>query len=209
MGIPSYAGEIRGELCTPTGAALVRHFAESFDRQPVMRVERIGYGMGKKDFPEANCVRAMLGESGEGCAEIAELSCNIDDMTGEALGFALETLIEMGALDAYTVPIGMKKSRPGVMLCVLCDKGRSEEFAKAIFKHTTTLGVRERMVKRYELSRHIDLVQTPHGSLRVKRASGFGIMREKIEHEDIARLAREKGLSIADIKKLIEDSIGR
>ena len=131
-GVPVYGGEIRGELCTPTGAALLRHFVTEFGSMPVMRVERIGYGMGKKDFPMANCVRALLGEAGETGDEVCELSCNLDDMTGEGIAFAMERLLAAGALDVYTLPIGMKKSRPGVMLCVLCREEQREEMAKAV-----------------------------------------------------------------------------
>ncbi len=206
MGIPSYAGEIRGELCTPTGAALVRHFAREYSHQSEMRVERIGYGMGKKDFPQANCVRAVLGKTDEGSGEIAELVCSVDDMTGEEIGFALEALLDMGARDAYYIPIGMKKSRPGVMLCVLCDKARREEFVRAVFKLTSTLGVRERACKRYELERGIEAVQTEFGEMRVKKACGFGVKKEKAEYEDAARLARERGVSIFEAKRLIESA---
>ena len=140
--VPIYGGSIRGELCTPTGAALLKHFVENFGDMPVMAVSGIGYGMGKKDFERANCVRVLLGETTKQTDEILELNCNIDDMTGEAMGFALEQLMEHGALDAFTVPIGMKKSRPGVMLTVLCKEANKEEMVRLIFRHTTTLGIR-------------------------------------------------------------------
>ena len=117
--VPIYGGEISGELCTPTGAALLKHFVTRFGSMPVMKTTAIGYGMGKKDFPAANCVRALLGETESAGDYITELNCNVDDMTGEALGFAMEELFAAGALDVYTVPIGMKKSRPGTLLCVM------------------------------------------------------------------------------------------
>ena len=107
--VPVYGGAVQGELCTPTGAALLKHFAARFGGMPVMRVQAIGYGMGKKDFPAANCVRALLGETEDAADEIVELSCNMDDLTGEAVGFAMETLLAAGALEVYTVPISMKK----------------------------------------------------------------------------------------------------
>ena len=103
-----------------TGAALLTQFAARFGDMPPMRVERIGYGMGRKDFPAANCVRALLGETEDSAEDVLELACNLDDMTPEAIGFALERLLEAGALDAWTTPIGMKKSRPGVLLRALC-----------------------------------------------------------------------------------------
>ena len=118
-GMPIHAGNVQGELCTPTGAALLKYFADDFGSLPVMRVQKTGYGMGKKDFPQANCLRVMLGETSEQTDAIAELKCNIDDMTGEEIGFAMEQLLSGGALDVFTTPIGMKKNRPGVLLSVL------------------------------------------------------------------------------------------
>ena len=119
--VPIYGGAVQGELCTPTGAALLRHFADSFGPMPALRPTAIGYGMGKKDFPQANCVRAILGEAGEETGDgVLELRCNLDDQTPEEIGFALERLQEAGALDVWTQPIGMKKARPGTLLCVLC-----------------------------------------------------------------------------------------
>ena len=119
-GAPTYGGEIEGELCTPTGAALLRHFAASFGDRPLMTAEKIGYGMGTKDFERANCLRAFLGESEAETEKIVKLECNLDDMTGEDLAYACRMLMDAGARDAYTVQIGMKKSRPGVMLCCVC-----------------------------------------------------------------------------------------
>ena len=109
---PIYGGGVKGELCTPTGAALLKHFATEFGEMPVMRVSTIGYGMGKKDFKTANCVRALWGETEERNDAVLELSCNVDDMTGEEMGFAMERLFDAGALEVYTVPIGMKKTAP-------------------------------------------------------------------------------------------------
>ena len=98
-GIPTYGGQVQGELCTPTGAALLKHFVSSFGDRPVMAVEAIGYGMGKKDFERANCVRAFLGESAGSRDRIVKLECNLDDMTGEAVSFAMQALLKAGALD--------------------------------------------------------------------------------------------------------------
>ena len=198
-GIPIYSGEIMGELCTPTGAALVKHFATEFGDMPVMKVHAIGYGMGRKDFPRANCVRALLGESADPAEGIVELRCNVDDMTGEAVGFALEQLMAGGALDAFTVPIGMKKSRPGVLITVLCREEQKESMVRLILKHTTTLGVREFPCQRYTLSRSVETANTPYGTVRKKVSSGYGIRREKYEYEDLAKIAREQDCSIAEV----------
>ena len=108
-GAPVYGGAIRGELCTPTGAALLKHFADGFGPMPPMELQRVGYGMGTKDFEWANCVRALLGEGEDAAGSAVQLSCNLDDMTGEEIGFALEALRNAGALDAWTEAIQMKK----------------------------------------------------------------------------------------------------
>ena len=200
-GIPTYGGQVQGELCTPTGAALLRHFVSSFGDRPVMATAAIGYGMGKKDFERANCVRAFLGES-EGAREaITKLECNLDDMTGEAVGFAMEQLFRAGARDVYTQPIGMKKSRPGVLLSVICLPQDADRLAGIIMKHTTTLGIRRQDMDRYILERTIETVETAYGPVRVKTACGFGIQRRKAEYDDVAELAEQNGLSLDDIRK--------
>ncbi|MCE5236331.1 MAG: nickel pincer cofactor biosynthesis protein LarC [Eubacteriales bacterium] len=202
-GIPVYGGAVRGELCTPTGAALLRHFVAAFGEMPAMRVEKVGYGMGKKDFEAANCVRAMLGETEENGDTALELCCNLDDMTPEAVGFAMERLLAFGALDVYTVPVGMKKSRPGVMLCCLCHAEKREEMVKLLFRHTTTLGVRVCAYERHTLSRAERVAETGLGPVRVKEASGYGVRREKPEYEDLAKIAREKGISLAEAAEMV------
>ena len=204
-GIPTYSPEkLVGELCIPTGAALVKYFAFSFGAQPVMTVDKIGYGMGKKDFEQANCVRAMIGESAEEAEQIIELSCNIDDMTGEELGFATEMLFEEGALDVFTISVDMKKNRPGFLLTCLCNEDDKEKLLNAIFKHTTTLGVRENTYNRYTMLREINKIDTPYGEIRVKKSYGHGIKREKLEYDDLAGIARTTGKSIIELKKELE-----
>ncbi len=197
--VPIYGGEIRGELCTPTGAALLKYFASRFGSMPVMRTAAIGYGMGKKDFPAANCVRALLGET-EGAGDtVAELICNVDDMTAEAIGFASETLLEAGALEVYTVAAGMKKSRPGTVLHVMCAESMKDKMVELIFRHTTTIGIRESISRRYTLARSIQRVRTPYGEVRKKVSEGCGVTREKYEYEDLARIARERGMSLREV----------
>lgn len=197
--VPIYGGEIRGELCTPTGAALLKHFVTRFGSMPVMKTTAIGYGMGKKDFPAANCVRALLGETENAGDYVTELNCNVDDMTGEALGFAMEELFAAGALDVYTVPIGMKKSRPGTLLCVMCRAEDKEEMVQLLFRHTTTIGIRENVYRRYTLERAVETVQTPYGDIRRKTSTGYGVTRQKYEYEDLARAARENDVSVSEV----------
>lgn len=198
QGVPAYSTEVKGELCTPTGAALLKYFVKEFRQMPVMTTSKIGYGMGKKDFERANCIRAFLGETAGASSEVAELSCNLDDMTPEALGFAQEVLFEAGALEVYTISVGMKKNRPGVLLTCMCRTEDEEKMVNLIFKHTTTLGIRENVSRRFTLERTVVERQTPYGTVREKISSGYGIKRSKLEYEDVARLAREQGLSLTE-----------
>ena len=204
--VPIYSGEVQGELCTPTGAALLVRFADSFGPMPVMRVGAIGYGMGKKDFPRANCVRALLGQTDEPAEQVAELCCNLDDMTPEAVGFAMEQLLQDGALDVYTTPIGMKKCRPGVLLTVLCRPEDRERLAQLLLRHTTTLGVRMAQLERRTLRRETRTVHTPSGDVRIKTATGFGTAREKAEYDDLAQLARKKGCTLSEAEAIVRDA---
>ncbi len=135
--------------------------------------------------------------------EIFELSCNLDDMTGEELGFASEVLLNAGALDVYTIPIGMKKNRPGVMLNVLCRPECREKMVKLLFLHTTTIGVRETRHDRYILRREEKTRQTPYGSVRGKAVEGYGIRREKPEYEDLRRIALEQGISLRRAREML------
>lgn len=202
QGLPIYSGDIKGELCTPTGAALLKHFVTEFKEMPVMRTSAIGYGMGKKDFERANCVRVLLGETEETGGEVTELSCNLDDMTPEALGFVQEILFAAGALEVYTIPIGMKKSRPGTLLTCMCRCNDKEKMVSLIFKHTTTLGIRESISRRYTLTRTMKEHETPYGVVREKVSEGYGVCRRKLEYEDLAKIAREQGMSLEEVKAL-------
>lgn len=200
-GVPIYGGRIDGELCTPTGAALLKTFVSDFGDMPEMKVSKIGCGMGTKDFEAANCLRAMLGEGKDTTEEIVELACNIDDMTAEEIGFAAEILLESGAKDVYTAPIYMKKNRPGTLLGVICGKEEKEKILSLIFRHTSTIGVREYVCGRYALRREELTKDTPYGKIRVKHSFGYGTDKEKAEYEDIARFARENGISMTEVKK--------
>ena len=205
QGIPSYGGAVKGELCTPTGAALLKHFVTRFGDRPVMTVEAIGYGMGKKDFEQANCVRAFLGESEGEKKTVTKLECNLDDMTGEDIGFAMEQLFAAGAHDVYTQPIGMKKNRPGILLSVICRTEDADSMAGVMMKHTTTLGIRRQDMSRYVLQRNTEVVDTAYGEVRIKHASGLGTEREKPEYEDIAALARKHNESLRVIREAVQE----
>lgn len=209
QGIPSYSAGVRGELCTPTGAALLKHFVSRFGDRPVMTVSAIGYGMGKKDFEQANCVRAFLGEREGEREKITKLECNLDDMTGEDIGFATEQLFTAGARDVYTQAIGMKKNRPGILLSVICLPEDADRLAEVMMKHTTTLGIRRADMSRYVLRRGEEKAETPYGEVRIKRAAGMGVERVKPEFEDLATLAREKGLALDEIRRTVAAAAGK
>ncbi len=201
--IPIYSTEIKGELCTPTGAALLRHFATRFGTMPVMRTTGIGYGMGKKDFPIANCVRVILGDTEEASdpSTVLSISCNVDDMTAEEISFAMERLFEGGAREVFTTPVTMKKSRPGTLLTVICLESDRSEILRLLFRHTTTIGVREQVMNRYILNRRIETIDTPYGPVRRKISEGYGVCRTKWEYEDLAGIAAKTGRSLEEIRK--------
>lgn len=202
-GVPVYGGSIRGELCTPTGAALLKHFSTGFGEIPLMSVSAAGYGTGTKNFDAANVVRAMIGEGRSDAGEILELKCNLDDMTAEEVGYAQEMLFSAGALDVYTAPIGMKKNRPAVLLTCMCRREQRDEMLRCIFANTSTLGVREYVCSRYTLSRREESVETEYGAVHIKSASGWGVSRSKPEYEDVARIARETGRSFHEVASWI------
>ena len=205
VGVPTYGGTVQGELCTPTGAALLAHFAGSFGPQPVMAVEKVGVGIGTREFGQANCVRAFLGESaGQANGEIVELVANLDDMTPEGLAFAAARLLDAGALDVYTTPGTMKKGRPGHVLTVLAAPGTADALARAVLRETTTNGLRVRRCGKYFLAPAQRQVDTPWGPVRVKVAEGFGLQHQKPEYEDVARLAAQQGLPFAQVARAVE-----
>lgn len=205
-GVPAYSDGTKGELCTPTGAALLKYFVKEFREMPVMATEKIGCGMGKKDFEKANCLRAFLGEQ-RGGAGVTELACNIDDMSAEAVAFACEQLLKNGALDVWTTPAVMKKGRPAVILGVLCENEIKEKILRLIFRHTSTIGVREYETKRYTLERKSRVVNTPYGEVGIKTSSGYGCEKSKFEYDDLARIADENGLSITQVIEEINKNL--
>ena len=195
-GIPFYSRNIQGELCTPTGAAVLKHFVTSFEAMPPMNVTEIGYGMGTKDFAAANCVRVFLGESSPGSNtapsfddSVLSISCNLDDMTGEAVGFATELLLQAGALDVYTIPIQMKKNRPGILLTCICEPKDRERLTSLFFLHTTTRGVRYQMFDRAKLTSEIETCHSAYGDIRIKKSCGYGVEKEKAEFEDLKAIS--------------------
>ncbi len=201
--IPAYMSEISGELCTPTGAALLKSFATEYGCMPRMCLSGIGYGMGTKQFPRLNCVRALLGETKEDtCGPnglVTKLSANVDDMTGEEIGFSIDKLLAMGALDVYASPIVMKKSRPAYEINVLCKPDDADMLAVGMLKYTSTFGVRREDIDRYRMETAFEQVQTPYGSVRKKTGTGYGICKSKYEYADLAQLAAKEGISLREL----------
>lgn len=204
-GISAYSNGIDGELCTPTGAALLKFFVNYFSDMPCMAVDKIGYGMGTKNFETANCVRAFIGTAendADDTDSVVELSCNIDDMTAEELSFAADILLYSGALDVFISPVVMKKGRLGSLLTVICKSEDKDKFVKLIFKYTSTIGIRESIHKRYVMNREICIAETEFGAVKIKNSSGYGTKKSKFEYEDLARICRENNISLDKLKSL-------
>lgn len=210
--VPFYTGTIMTELCTPTGAAVLRAYANEFGSMPIMKVEKIGYGMGQKEFQVANCVRVFLGEveqekkQSESLKEkerIVEICCNLDDMTPEAIGYVIDMLLEEGALDVFTTPIMMKKNRPATMLTCLCSTEISDHMIQRILEETTTIGVRYVNYERKTLESTFENIETEWGKIRMKISEGHGIKKQKPEYEDVRRIAKEQGISFQKVLESI------
>jgi uncharacterized protein (TIGR00299 family) protein len=206
--IPVYTNDIKGELCTPTGAAIIKYFANRFGQMPVMNIKNIGYGMGTHKFEIPNCVCAFLGESNKNINStnniVVQLQCNMDDITGESLSFVLDLLLNKGALDVFYTHLQMKKNRPGILLTCICNIENADFFARLILEHTTTFGVRKTICDRYILNRKTSLQKTPYGNVCIKIGEGFGIRKLKSEFEDIAKIASLKGITFDKVKNTIK-----
>ena len=205
-GAPTRPHPAQTEILTPTAAALLAERA-TFELPPMI-VRRIGYGIGAKELPWANVVRAWLGETsspepGQAAPSVTEISCNLDDSDGQELGFAMERLFSAGALDVWFTPIHMKKNRPGVLLSVLANPQDADALAQVLLKETSTLGVRvSGPLARAVCDRRIRESETPWGKVRIKEKLLDGvIVGASAEYEDCARIARENGVPLAAVRK--------
>ena len=205
-GIPLKITDVTGELVTPTGVAIAAAIRTEEKLPGSFTIKKIGMGAGKRAYERPSILRAMLIEPQpeEGAKErdvICKLESNIDDCTGEALGYVLERLFAAGARDVHYMPVYMKKNRPGVKLCCLCRTEDRDRIVRAVFKNTTTIGIREYECDRYTLDRSISEIKTPYGNVRSKVSRGYGVEREKAEYDDLAELAHQNGISVMDILK--------
>lgn len=207
-GVPITPGDVQAELCTPTGAALLRTFAGEYGPMPAGTVLGCGHGCGTKEFPRANCLRAFLLETAEYAQgpndHVTELKANLDDMTGEDLGFAMERLLEAGALDVSYAPIQMKKNRPGILLTCLCRPEDAGRLAAEVLRHTRTFGVRRTDCTRYALAVSTRQVETPWGPVTEKIGTGYGLARRKPEYAHLAALAQAQDLPLEEVRRMYE-----
>lgn len=194
--------EQQGEMVTPTGAAIA---ALGEQRTPEkFTVQKVGIGAGKKEFPRANILRAMLIEE-EPAGELWMLESNIDDCSGEVLGYTMECLMEAGARDVFFTPIYMKKNRPAYKLSVLCSEEQIRRMDAILFRETTTIGVRRYRVQRDILERRSEEVQTPYGTAKVKVCTLEGQEVRYPEYESVKKLAKEQGVAYKEIYNMIEE----
>jgi hypothetical protein len=204
-GIPIYSKEIEGELVTPTGAAIISTLAESYGPMPMMKIEKIGYGAGTRDYPKfPNVLRAIIGELEEDADQtpttVTVIEANIDDLNAQVFGYLMEKVLAAGALDIFYTPAQMKKNRPGVLLTLLCKPEDRERMSEIIFRETTTLGVRYRNERREILTREFVTVETEYGPIRIKvsRARDGRVMNASPEFEDCRVAADKHGVGLRD-----------
>ena len=216
-GIPTTRGATPHETTTPTGAAILTTLVTRFTAAPRMAVQRTGYGIGHRDTELPNLLRVHLAEVDETHAGTAAdaamphpaglpteparlLQCNIDDMTAEQLAVAMELLMEEGAMDMHFTPIMMKKGRPATCVSLLCARGEQERFARLLFRHTTTLGIKSVPIDKLVLETRFERLETPLGPVTMKLALLDGeVLRAKPELEDCKALARQHGIPLADV----------
>ena len=216
--IPTYSGGIESEMITPTGAAIISTLAKSFGKRPLMKIERIGYGAGEKEFTIPNLLRVSIGEKilkdknlkdGYVSDEAVLIETNIDDMNPEFYDYIMDQLFSQGALDVFLTPIQMKKNRPAHMLSIIVYEQNLKEILEVLFSESTTLGVRVREVKRLRLAQQNFIAETKYGKIRVK----VGIFKGEIknvapEYEDCKKMAKQHRIPLKEIyeeaKKVIQ-----
>lgn len=205
-GIPTYSSGVSGELVTPTGAAVISTLAEEFGPLPAMRVEAIGYGAGKRELAEQpNLLRLFVGEAmaarlGRTAETVAVIEANIDDMSPQIYGYFVDQALAVGALDVFSIPVQMKKNRPGMLVTVISTPEKVQALTELIFEQTTTIGVRLYEAGRKTLERETVAVETPLGTIRMKLARLDGrLLNAAPEYDDCQRIAQERGLPLKEV----------
>ena len=197
--IPLKITKNEGEMVTPTGAAAVAVLADSFSLPEGFTVKKIGVGAGKKDFPQANVLRAMLIEESGAGDLVCVLESDIDDCTPEQLAYAQEALFSAGALDVHFTPVSMKKNRPAAEITVLCRPEDEREMLAVLFRETTTIGVRRSLCQRFVMERRIETAATDVGDVALKACSWDGFTKYYVEYESAASLAQKTGRPLDEI----------
>ncbi len=200
-GAPSFQLDLRGEFCTPTGALILAEYVSEFGPQPPMRLDRVGYGLGTREVPKfPNVVRALLGEADESSRpDVLSIEFHLDDATPEILGFAMERLYAAGALEVTFQQLQMKKNRPGTLVRVLCRQDEKDALLDAIFRETTTIGVRFHAMQRVELPRESVTLETELGPIAFKRTTWKEKANLTPEYESCAAIARDRGIPLREV----------
>lgn len=210
-GVPTATVPVTGEMTTPTGAAILAAIVSDWTEQPVMTIERVGHGVGSRDYPHwPNVLRLLVGsdcqrDSAEGDT-VVQLETNLDDIPAEVVGYCVEQLWSAGALDVYTIPIQMKKSRPGVMLCVLASAEQAAACEAIIFRETGTLGIRRQRIERAKLRRESFAIPTRWGPIQGKKGWHAGVEWFSPEYDECARVAREQGLPLREVMAEVDQA---
>ncbi len=204
-GFPVYSNGVIGEITTPTGAAIITSIASSFGEFPQMKIEKVGYGLGKKDFEIPNILRVFIGEFFENYLKNYNIliETNIDDMNPEILGFLMEKAFSLGALDIFFTPIFMKKNRPAYKLSILCEEKDKSSILDLIFKETSSIGVRITKVEKVFLKREIKEINTKFGKVRLKISYFLGEKKFTPEYEDLKKISQEKNIPLKKVYDFI------
>jgi pyridinium-3,5-bisthiocarboxylic acid mononucleotide nickel chelatase len=201
---PIFGGRPKVELVTPTGALVVTGYATEYGPLPAMRVTRIGYGAGSRDFPDTpNVLRVVIGETDQAATveQVVVIEAEIDDMNPQIFGRVMEQLLAQGALDVYYTAIQMKKNRPGTLLTMVATPGSRDRLTAVVFRETTTIGIRYREMSRERLDREHVSVATPYGTVRIKVARRDGVVVNAApEFEDCVARASERGVPVKDVQ---------
>jgi uncharacterized protein (TIGR00299 family) protein len=204
-GVPFYSTDLKGELLTPTGAAIITTVCNEYGPIPQMRIEHTGYGAGTREYEKfPNVLRVMIGEVDSGSVTDEKLwmiETNLDDVSSQILGYVMERAFELGARDCYFTAVQMKKNRPGVLLSILTEEDRKNELMELVFTETTTLGVRTYEVTRRALDREMVKVRTPYGPIDVKVAKLNGrVVNEMPEFEQCRDAAQKAGVALKEVE---------
>ncbi len=212
-GVPIARCPVKGELATPTGVAILTSVVAEFVETPTMVIERIGHGAGTKDpIEQPNMLRLLVGtaygRSSVGFAQdtVMVLETNLDDCSGEVIGYTMERLFAAGALDVFTQSIQMKKNRPGVLLTVICEPNVVPAMEAILFRETATFGIRRTSAARSKLHREAVTVQTQWGPVYAKRGTADGVVVLTPEFEDAARVAREQGVPLREVYEAVRSA---